>query len=125
VLLPVSVPSHSALMQPAAEALRGHLASLAIRTPSIRVHSFDAGVYADPDSIRDGLYRQLFNPVRWSAIMAAIIDTGADVVIECGPGRVLAGLAKRAPGGRDLAIHAIDSPESLDAALAAARSSRQ
>jgi [acyl-carrier-protein] S-malonyltransferase len=57
--------------------------------------------------------------------MAAIIDTGADVVIECGPGRVLAGLAKRAPGGRDLAIHAIDSPESLDAALAAARSSRQ
>jgi [acyl-carrier-protein] S-malonyltransferase len=125
VLLPVSVPSHSALMQPAAEALRGHLASLAIRTPSIRVHSFDAGVYADPDSIRDGLYRQLFNPVRWSAIMAAIIDTGADVVIECGPGRVLAGLAKRAPGGRDLAIHAIDSPESLDAALTAARSSRQ
>jgi [acyl-carrier-protein] S-malonyltransferase len=125
VLLPVSVPSHSALMQPAAEALCGHLASLAIRTPSIRVHSFDAGVYADPDSIRDGLYRQLFNPVRWSAIMAAIIDTGADVVIECGPGRVLAGLAKRAPGGRDLAIHAIDSPESLDAALTAARSSRQ
>lgn len=122
VLLPVSVPSHSALMKPAAEALRVQLASLAIGRPAIRVHSFDAGVYDDPDSIRDGLYRQLFNPVRWSAIMAAILGAGARVVVECGPGKVLAGLAKRAPGGRDLSIHAIDSPESLQAALAAARS---
>jgi [acyl-carrier-protein] S-malonyltransferase len=122
VLLPVSVPSHSALMKPAAEALRAQLAALRIGLPAIRVHSFDAGVYGDPDSIRDGLYRQLFNPVRWSAIMAAIVGAGARVVVECGPGRVLAGLAKRAPGGRDLAIHAIDSPESLQAALAAARS---
>jgi [acyl-carrier-protein] S-malonyltransferase len=123
VLLPVSVPSHSALMKPAAEALRAHLASLPIRAPTIRVHSFDGGLHADPDSIREGLCRQLFNPVRWSTIMAAIIGTGARLVVECGPGRVLAGLAKRAPGGRELAIHAIDSPESLDAALAAARSS--
>ncbi|HEY7752426.1 MAG TPA: ACP S-malonyltransferase [Steroidobacteraceae bacterium] len=123
VLLPVSVPSHSALMKPAAEELRGHLASLAIRVPSIRVHSFDAGVYSGPESIRDGLYRQLFNPVRWSAIMAAIIGTGTKTLIECGPGKVLAGIAKRVPGGRELAIHAVDSPDSLEAALAAARSS--
>lgn len=123
VLLPVSVPSHSALMKPAALALRADLASLEIRAPAIRVHAFDAGVHSDPDSIRDALYRQLFQPVRWSAIMAAIIGAGARTIIECGPGRVLAGLAKRAPGGRDLAIHTIDSPESLDAALAAARSS--
>lgn len=123
VLLPVSVPSHSALMQPAAEALRGHLGSLAIRAPAIRVHSFDAGVYDGPESIRDGLYRQLFNPVRWSAIMAAMLGSGVVRLVECGPGKVLAGLAKRAPGGRDLAIHAIDSPDSLAAALAAAGSS--
>ncbi|MBX3704691.1 MAG: ACP S-malonyltransferase [Steroidobacteraceae bacterium] len=122
VLLPVSVPSHSALMQPAAEALRGHLASTAIRAPGIRVHSFDGGLYHDADSIRDGLYRQLFHPVRWSAIVAAIIGSGATMLVESGPGRVLAGLAKRAPGGRELAIHAIDSPETLEAALAAARS---
>ncbi|HEU0224457.1 MAG TPA: ACP S-malonyltransferase [Steroidobacteraceae bacterium] len=123
VLLPVSVPAHSALMKPAAEALRGHLGSLAIRAPSIRVHSFDASVYDGPESIRDGLYRQLFNPVRWSAIMAAIIGAGVGWLVECGPGKVLAGLAKRAPGGRELAIHAIESPDSLVAALAAAGSS--
>ena len=123
VLLPVSVPSHSALMKPAAEALRGHLGSLPVRTPAVRVHAFDAGVYDGPDSIRDGLYRQLFNPVRWSSIMAAIIGAGAQGVVECGPGKVLAGLAKRAPGGRELAIHVVESPDSLAAALAATRSS--
>jgi [acyl-carrier-protein] S-malonyltransferase len=123
VLLPVSVPSHSALMKPAAEALRAHLEALAIGTPRVKVHSFDAGTYDGPESVRDGLYRQLFNPVRWSAIMAAIIGAGVSRLVECGPGKVLAGLAKRAPGGRDLAIHAIDAPDSLEAALAAAGSS--
>ena len=119
VLLPVSVPSHSALMKPAAEELRERLRALAVRTPAIRVHSFDAGVYDGADAIRDGLYRQLFNPVRWSAIVAAMIGAGARQLCECGPGKVLAGLARRAPGGRDLSIHAIDGAESLAAALAA------
>jgi len=119
VLLPVSVPSHSALMKPAAEELRERLRALAVRAPAIRVHSFDAGTYDGADAIRDGLYRQLFNPVRWSAIVAAIIGSGAKQLCECGPGKVLAGLARRAPGGRELAIHAIDGAESLDAALAA------
>ena len=120
VLLPVSVPSHSALMQPAAESLQERLRSLDIGKPAIRVYSFDAGLYTDADSIRDGLYRQLFNPVRWSAIVAAMIREGATQLVECGPGKVLAGLARRAPGGRDLALHAIESPETLEAALAAA-----
>lgn len=123
VLLPVSVPSHSSLMKPAAEALRGQLQALAIRAPRVPVHSFDAGRYDGPETICDGLYRQLFNPVRWSAIMGAIIGSGVRFLVEAGPGKVLAGLAKRAPGGRDLAIHAIDAPDSLEAALAAARSS--
>jgi [acyl-carrier-protein] S-malonyltransferase len=119
VLLPVSVPSHSALMKPAAEALRGRLAEIEVRAPKLRVRSFDAGVYTDADSIRDGLYRQLFNPVRWSAIVAAMVEEGATRLVECGPGKVLTGLARRAPGGRDLVLAAIESPESLDAALAA------
>jgi len=119
VLLPVSVPSHSALMKPAAAELRERLRGLDLRKPAIRVHSFDAGVYDGADSIRDGLYRQLFNPVRWSAIVAAMIGAGARQLCECGPGKVLAGLARRAPGGRDLAIHAIDGAESLATALAA------
>jgi [acyl-carrier-protein] S-malonyltransferase len=119
VLLPVSVPSHSVLMKPAAEALKARLGELDVRRPALRVHSFDGGLYSDADSIRDGLYRQLFNPVRWSAIVAAMVAEGANVFIECGPGKVLSGLARRAPGGRDLALHALESPETLEAARAA------
>jgi [acyl-carrier-protein] S-malonyltransferase len=121
VPLPVSVPSHSALMKPAAEALRGRLADVEVKAPVLRVRSFDAGVYTDADSIRDGLYRQLFNPVRWSAIVMAMMGEGAGRLFECGPGKVLTGLARRAPGGRDLDLQAIESPESLEAALAAGR----
>ena len=120
VLLPVSVPSHSALMKPAADALKERLRALDVSVPQIRVYAFDAGVYTDADSIRDGLYRQLFNPVRWSAIVAAMIREGATQLVECGPGKVLVGLARRAPGGRDLAVQAIDSPETLETALEAA-----
>jgi [acyl-carrier-protein] S-malonyltransferase len=120
VLLPVSVPSHSALMKPAAEALRDRLRELSIRSPAIPVSSFDAGTYGDAESIRDGLYRQLFNPVRWSAIVSAMIGERAGALVECGPGKVLTGLARRVPGGRELALHAIETPETLEAALEAA-----
>ena len=123
VLLPVSVPSHSALMKPAAKELRERLRASTIRAPLMRVHSFDSGVYSDADSIRDGLYRQLFNPVRWSAIVAAMIQAGATHLVECGPGKVLTGLARRASGGRDLSLLTIESPESLEAALQAAQGS--
>lgn len=123
VALPVSVPSHSALMQPAADEMRARLRDLEIRAPQIRVQAFDGGLHDSPAAIRDGLYRQLFNPVRWSAIVAAMIGAGATHLFECGPGKVLMGLARRAPGGRDLALHAIDSPETLEAALAAAAGS--
>ncbi len=122
VLLPVSVPSHSALMKPAAEALRERLAAIELRPPTLRVHAFDAGLYTDAASIREGLYRQLFNPVRWSAIVAAMVGEGVRMLVECGPGKVLQGLARRAPGGRELVLHAVDSPESLQAARTAAES---
>jgi [acyl-carrier-protein] S-malonyltransferase len=125
VLLPVSVPSHSVLMKPAAEAMRERLRGLSIRAPSVRVHSFDGALYGDADSIRDGLYRQLFNPVRWSAIVAAMIQAGATHLVECGPGKVLMGLARRAPGGRDLDLLTIESPETLEAALKAVQGSGQ
>ena len=120
VSLPVSVPSHSALMKPAADALRERLRDIDVGRPAIRVRAFDASVYADADSIRDGLYRQLFNPVRWSAIVTAMTGEGARRLIECGPGKVLTGLARRTPGGRDLDLHAVESPDTLAAALAAA-----
>jgi [acyl-carrier-protein] S-malonyltransferase len=63
----------------------------------------------------------LFNPVRWSAIVAAMTAGGAGRLFECGPGKVLTGLARRAPGGRDLDLQAIESPASLEAALASAK----
>lgn len=121
VRLPVSVPSHSALMKPAAEELKLRLETLEVRAPSIPVRSFDGGSYTDAASIRDGLFRQLFNPVRWSAIVAALVSEGSKMLVECGPGKVLSGLARRAPGGRDLALAAIESPETLAAALATAK----
>jgi [acyl-carrier-protein] S-malonyltransferase len=122
VLLPVSVPSHSALMKPAAEEMRGPLQALAVRTPAMRVYAFDGGLHDSPAAIRDALYRQLFNPVRWSAIVAAMVAAGAKQLIECGPGKVLAGLARRAPGGGDLVINTTDGTDTLQAALAAAGS---
>jgi [acyl-carrier-protein] S-malonyltransferase len=123
ILLPVSVPSHSALMKPAAEDLRERLRALAVQAPAIRVYAFDGGLHDTPAAIRDGLYRQLFNPIRWSAIVAAMIAAGVQQLIECGPGKVLAGLARRASGGRDLAINAIDGADTLLAALTAAAGS--
>jgi len=123
ILLPVSVPSHSALMRPAAEEMRERLRALPVQAPAICVYAFDGGLHDTPAAIRDGLYRQLFNPVRWSAIVAAMVAAGAQQLIECGPGKVLAGLARRAPGGRDLAISAIDGADTLQAALLAAAGS--
>jgi [acyl-carrier-protein] S-malonyltransferase len=110
-------------MKPAAEEMRERLRGLTIRAPSMRVHSFDAGVYGDADSIRDGLYWQLFNPVCWSAIVAAIVGARATHLVECGPGKVLMGLARRTPGGRNLNLQAVESPETLDAALKAVEGS--
>jgi [acyl-carrier-protein] S-malonyltransferase len=118
VPLPVSGPFHSPLMQPAAERLRERLAGIDVRAPRVPVLAFDAGWHDSPEAIRDGLYRQLFNPVRWSAIMKAIIDGGVTHVVEAGPGKVLAGLARRAEGGRGLAVFALDGPEGLGKALA-------
>ena len=104
LLLPVSAPFHSSLMKPAAEALRARLADLSMAAPEIPViNNVDVAVETDPDRIRDALVRQAAGPVRWvesvKAIAAFSVDASAsgriDAIIECGPGRVLAGMAKR------------------------------
>jgi len=118
VPLPVSGPFHSPLMKPAAERLRERLRAVDIEAPRLPVCAFDASWYDSPASIRDGLYHQLFNPVRWSSIVAGIIAAGATHVVEAGPGKVLAGLVRRAEGGRKLAVFTIDAEETLTAALA-------
>ncbi len=121
VPLPVSVPSHSPLMRPAAERLRERLAALVVEAPRLRVHAFDDTLHETPEGIRDALCRQLWNPVRWSSIAARMVRDGITHVVEAGPGKVLAGLVRRAEGGRALNVQAIDSAASLDAALAACR----
>lgn len=94
--LPVSVPSHCALMRPAAEQLSAALANIAIQAPQISVlHNADVVVCHNPDQIRDALARQLYSPVRWVETVQAMANTGVTLVAECGPGKVLSGLTKR------------------------------
>jgi [acyl-carrier-protein] S-malonyltransferase len=95
-LLPVSVPSHCSLMQPAAERLAEDLKSISVQTPTIPVlHNLDASPRTTPDDIRLALVAQLHNPVLWVKTVQGLRTSGAEVLLECGPGRVLIGLTKR------------------------------
>jgi [acyl-carrier-protein] S-malonyltransferase len=94
--LAVSAPFHCALMRPAAEALRERLASVAFAAPTIAVvNNIDVAAPTDADAIRDALYRQAFGPVRWVEVIQALRARGLSHVVECGPGKVLAGMVKR------------------------------
>nr|WP_315202231.1 ACP S-malonyltransferase [uncultured Albidiferax sp.] len=94
--LPVSAPFHSSLMQPAAMQLREKLAQTVLAAPQIPVvNNIDVAVETDPDRIRDALVRQAFGPVRWVECVAAIKARGVTTLVECGPGKVLAGMVKR------------------------------
>ena len=94
--LPVSAPFHSSLMRPAAEALREALGALVLAAPQIPVvNNVDVAVQSEPEAIRDALVRQAFGPVRWVDCMLAIKARGISHVVECGPGKVLAGLVRR------------------------------
>ena len=96
LLLAVSAPFHCALMQPAAEALRERLALTALALPQLPViNNIDVASPSDAPTIRDALYRQAFGPVRWVEVVQALRARGANHIIECGPGKVLAGMVKR------------------------------
>ena len=93
--LPVSVPSHSSLMKPAADELAEYLKGVSINKPKIQViHNVDARSHDEPDAIREALVKQLYNPVQWTHTIQIITD-GVDAIVECGPGRVLGGLTRR------------------------------
>ncbi len=104
--LPVSAPFHSSLMKPAAEQLRQRLASVDLLAPRIPViNNVDVAVEVDAERIRDALYRQAFAPVRWVECIRAIQLRGLSSVVECGPGKVLAGMVRRiAPEMHGLAM---------------------
>lgn len=94
--LPVSAPFHSSLMKPAAEKLKEKLAATPFAAPQIKVvNNIDVAIETDADLIRDALYRQAFGPVRWVECVQAIKAQGISMVLECGPGKVLAGMVKR------------------------------
>ena len=110
--LAVSAPFHSSLMKPAAEALRERLTAVVIAPPAIPVlNNIDVAVQTDPDAIREALYRQSFGPVRWVETVQTLKARGIGRIVECGPGKVLAGLAKRIDA--ELAVHNIFDPVSL------------
>jgi len=116
MLLPMSVPSHCRLMEPAAERLRAVLAGVTIEPPAIPViNNVDVSVESEPAAIADALVRQLYRPVRWVETVQRFAAQGTDRVIECGPGKVLVGLGRRID--RSLPHASLDTPAALDALL--------
>jgi [acyl-carrier-protein] S-malonyltransferase len=120
VLLPVSVPSHSSLMAPAAKRMSERLAGVTLRTPEIAYYSaVDAAAHSDPEDIRALLATQLARPVRWTDAVRALLATRVQALIECGPGKVLTGLNRRIERRADLQCLALEDPAAVSAALAA------
>jgi len=121
VILPVSAPFHSSLLAPAREKLRGRLAHVPLVAPQIAViHNVDVSTSFDPATIREALARQAASPVRWSETISRMAAEGVTHVVECGPGRVLAGLTKRiVPTLESLAISDAASLAEVRAKLSA------
>ncbi len=123
ILLTVSVPSHSRLMQPAAERFAAVLDATTFTAPRITyVSAVDAQPHDDPTEIRDLLKRQIASPVRWRDTVRALIAREIRLVVECGPGKVLTGLNRRIERRPDLQYLSIEDAASIEAAVAASRS---
>jgi [acyl-carrier-protein] S-malonyltransferase len=114
--LPVSVPSHCALMKPAAEKLAMVLNDITVSSPDVPViNNVDVSTASDADAIRDALVRQLYSPVRWVETIQKMATDGTDKLVECGPGKVLVGLNKRID--KTINAMALFDSATLDAAL--------
>jgi len=115
--LPVSVPSHCELMKPAADKLREYLQNVSVQAPVVPVlHNADVTAYSDADKIKDALVRQLYSPVRWVETVQHLAAAEVLSAAECGPGKVLAGLAKRIVA--EMACVALVNDESVQAFVA-------
>jgi [acyl-carrier-protein] S-malonyltransferase len=111
--LPVSAPFHSSLLKPASDKLRDYLASVDVKVPQIPlINNVDVAIVSEPAAIKDALVRQAAGPVRWVECVQAMAREGVTHVVECGPGKVLAGLTKRIDGS--LAGASIFDPASLE-----------
>lgn len=115
--LPVSAPFHSSLMRPAAERLQGYLADVEVRSPACQlINNVDVRIETQPEAIKDALVRQAASPVRWVETVQQMRAHGVTHVLECGPGKVLAGMVKRIDGA--LQSLALADKASLEQALA-------
>ena len=115
--LPVSVPSHCALMKPAAERLATELESIALKTPVIPViQNVTAGICDDPEQLKVNLVAQLHSPVRWVESINVMLQSGVESFAECGPGKVLAGLNKRI--ARRMPVAVLESEAGMNSLLA-------
>jgi len=120
IKLPVSVPSHSPLMQPAAERLATRLQQVKFGPREVRdIYTVDVRKHGDEASIRKALVEQLVKPVRWTETIRAMLADGARVIVECGPKGVLTGLNRRIERNKDIAMLSIEDAESLQQALQA------
>ncbi|MEE2652728.1 MAG: ACP S-malonyltransferase [Pseudomonadota bacterium] len=118
MLLPVSAPFHTSLMRPAGEKLAQALAELTINAPVIPVvHNVHAQTEANPAQIKELLTQQIYSAVKWVSWVQTMTDSGIEMTVECGPGKVLSGLNKRIQ--KSLQCLNVESPETLEAALAA------
>lgn len=118
VLLPMSVPAHSSLMQPAADRFGERLAAVQFADPAIPYWSpVDGRSHAQGAGIRSLMQKQLASPVNWTALVRALIGAGVTRFVECGPGKVLTSLNRRIEKRPDLHCEALEDPASLDAAL--------
>jgi [acyl-carrier-protein] S-malonyltransferase len=122
LILPMSVPAHCSLLQPAAEKLRLRLESTPVAAHSaVAVYGVDIRIHTGADEIRAGLVKQLATPVFWAATVRTMIAAGATQIFECGPGKVLTALNRRIDKNRDLKMLALEEPEALEDALAAVK----
>jgi [acyl-carrier-protein] S-malonyltransferase len=120
IKLPVSVPSHSALMQPAADEFAKRLETIEFRPGDVRdIYTVDVRKHGESADIRRALVEQLVKPVRWTQTIQAIVASGVRTVVECGPGRVLTGLNRRIEKNKEIEMLAIEDAESLQRALQA------
>jgi [acyl-carrier-protein] S-malonyltransferase len=116
ILLPVSVPSHCALMQSAADKLDEYMQDIALATPKMQlIHNVDVESHSAPEVIRNALKEQLYKPVRWVESVELLYNKDVTIFVECGPGKVLTGLDKRI--AKDAEHLAIYDPETLNKVL--------
>lgn len=120
ITLPVSVPSHSSLMKPAAHRLRERLEATEFRTPLVpEIYTVDVRRHGHPKGIRAALVQQLYSPVRWADTVRQMVAGGVTHIVECGPGKVLTGLNRRVERSKEVEMFALEDSDAIDQAIAA------